>query len=59
MRAQRTQAAILAVVLSAAIASAQTKITPPKNKYEPQEDVKLGREAAAQVEQAGAQAGVA
>ena len=51
MRAARTQAAILAVVLSATIASAQTKITPPKNKYDPQEDVKLGREAAAQVEQ--------
>ena len=51
MRAPRTQAAILAVVLSATIASAQTKITPPKNKYDPQDDVKLGREAAAQVEQ--------
>jgi len=50
MRAPRTQAAILAVVLSATIASAQTKITPPKNKYDPQEDVKLGREAAAEVE---------
>jgi len=50
MRAPRTQAAILAVVLSATIASAQTKVTPPKNKYDPQEDVKLGREAAAEVE---------
>ncbi len=47
---RRTQAAILAVVLSASIASAQTKITPPKNKYSPQDDVKLGREAAAEVE---------
>jgi hypothetical protein len=51
MRVPRTQAAILAVVLSATIASAQTKITPPKNKYDPQDDVKLGREAAGQVEQ--------
>lgn len=51
MRVRRTQAAILAVVLSASIASAQTRITPPKNKYNPQDDVKLGREAAAQVEQ--------
>jgi predicted Zn-dependent protease len=51
MRVRRTQAAILAVVLSASIASAQTKITPPKNKYSPEDDVKLGREAAAQVEQ--------
>ena len=51
MRVPRTQAAILAVVLSATIASAQTKITPPKNKYSPQDDVKLGQEAAGQVEQ--------
>ena len=51
MRVRPTQAAILAVVLSASIASAQTKITPPKNKYSPQDDVKLGQEAAGQVEQ--------
>ena len=51
MRVPRVQAAIVAVVLSATIAGAQTKITPPKNKYSPQDDVKLGREAAAQVEQ--------
>jgi len=31
--------------------SAQTKITAPKNKYDPKDDVKLGREAAAEVEQ--------
>src|SRR3954467_8078924 len=51
MRVSRTQAVIAAVVLSATIAGAQTKITPPKNKYSPQDDVKLGREAAGQVEQ--------
>src|SRR3954466_10086513 len=51
MRVSRAQAVIAAVVLSATIAGAQTKITPPKNKYSPQDDVKLGREAAAQVEQ--------
>ncbi len=32
-------------------AAAQTVITPPPNKYSPAEDVQLGREAAAQVEQ--------
>jgi hypothetical protein len=37
--------------MSAQILGAQTKISPPKNKYSPQEDVQLGREAAAQVEQ--------
>jgi len=31
------------------IANAQTKITPPPNKYSPADDVKLGEEAAAQV----------
>jgi hypothetical protein len=51
MRVSRAHAVIAAVVLSATIAGAQTKITPPKNKYSPQDDVKLGREAAAQVEQ--------
>jgi hypothetical protein len=51
MRVRRTQAVIAAIVLSTAIVGAQTKITPPKNKYDPQDDVKLGREAAAQVEQ--------
>src|SRR3954469_1100661 len=51
MRLPRMQAVIAAVVLSATIAGTQTKITPPKNKYSPQDDVKLGREAAAQVEQ--------
>lgn len=51
MRVQRPQAVIAAIVLATSIVSAQTKITPPKNKYSPQDDVKLGRDAAAQVEQ--------
>lgn len=38
-------------VLSVHLASAQTTITAPKNKYTPQQDVQLGQEAAAQVEQ--------
>lgn len=40
-----------AVVLAAQLAAAQTVVTPPKNKYAPKDDVQLGREAAAQVEQ--------
>ena len=31
------------------LASAQTRITAPKNKYTPEQDVKLGREAAAEI----------
>ena len=31
--------------LTIAVAGAQTKITPPKNKYTPQQDVEVGREA--------------
>ncbi len=38
----------MAALLSA-ISLAQTKITPPKNRYTPEQDVELGREAAAQV----------
>jgi predicted Zn-dependent protease len=43
----------LAVVLCAgfvAVAAAQTRIDPPKNNYSPADDVKAGREAAAEVE---------
>jgi hypothetical protein len=41
-----------AVLLGSAIcASAQTRVTAPKNSYSPAEDVKLGRQAAAQAEQ--------
>src|SRR3989442_9085669 len=34
-----------------ALLAAQTLITPPRNKYSPEEDVKLGQQAASQVEQ--------
>ncbi len=42
---------LLPVVLSAALVTAQTNITPPANSYTPAQDVQLGREAAAQVRQ--------
>ena len=51
MRVLRCQLIAAVVVVSVSIVSAQTKITPPKNKYSPQQDVQLGREASAQVEQ--------
>ena len=44
-------AAIVATSVLAGSAGAQTKITAPKNKYTPQQDVELGREAAAEVRQ--------
>jgi hypothetical protein len=47
---RRTINATAAVaLLTIAVGSAQTKITPPRNKYTPQQDVELGREAAAEV----------
>ena len=42
--------AINAVLLAVTVA-AQTQITPPKNKYSPADDVKLGQDAARQVEE--------
>lgn len=45
----RPAASLLAIVLSTAVLGAQTKITPPKNKYTPAQDVEIGREAAAEV----------
>jgi hypothetical protein len=51
MRVLRYKAIVVAIVASVGVASAQTKITAPKNKYSPQQDVQLGREAAVQVEQ--------
>ena len=42
-------AALVATSLLAGSAAAQTKITAPKNKYTPQQDVEAGREAAAEV----------
>src|SRR5215217_4107148 len=49
--ARRLQVIALAALFSAQTSSAQTKITAPKNKYTPAQDVQLGREAAQQVEQ--------
>ena len=43
-------AALTALTLSGA-AAAQTQVTPPKNKYKPQEDVQLGQQAAREVRQ--------
>ena len=40
---------VAALVACTAVVSAQTHITPPKNKYTPQQDVEIGREAAAEV----------
>ena len=40
-----------AVLLSTALASAQTRITPPANNYSPAQDVELGRQAAAEARQ--------
>jgi hypothetical protein len=51
MRVLRHHATVVALLISVSVLSAQTKITAPKNKYKPQQDVELGREAAAQVEQ--------
>ncbi len=42
---------LVASIGAAAVAAAQTVITPPKNKYTPQQDVDLGKEAAAEVRQ--------
>jgi Zn-dependent protease with chaperone function len=41
----------MAVAVSMAVVAAQTQIVAPKNKYSPADDVKLGQEAARQVEQ--------
>src|SRR6187431_2676115 len=39
----------LIITLTTTSVFAQTKVTPPKNKYTPQQDVEIGREAAAEV----------
>ncbi len=41
----------VAIAVGASSQAAQTKITPPKNKYTPEQDVQIGREAAAEVRQ--------
>lgn len=50
MKRQVSAAILATVVVSASFVAAQTKITAPKNKYSPADDVKLGREAAGEVE---------
>jgi hypothetical protein len=40
---------VLVITLTATTVAAQTKVTPPKNKYTPQQDVQIGQEAAAEV----------
>src|SRR5829696_4922191 len=40
---------VLVITLTASTVAAQTKVTPPKNKYTPAQDVQIGREAAAEV----------
>jgi beta-barrel assembly-enhancing protease len=51
MRLRSASATVLAIALivSPVASLAQTAIKPPKNKYTPQQDVELGREAAAEV----------
>ena len=39
------------LVVSCALLAAQTKIVPPKNKYKPEQDVQLGKQAAAEARQ--------
>jgi hypothetical protein len=41
----------LVLTLTATSVAAQTKITPPKNKYTPQQDVQIGKDAAQEVRQ--------
>jgi Zn-dependent protease with chaperone function len=41
----------LIITLAASTVAAQTKVTAPKNKYTPEQDVQIGREAAAEVRQ--------
>ena len=42
---------VLVITLTATTVVAQTKVTPPKNKYTPEQDVQIGREAAEEVRQ--------
>jgi Zn-dependent protease with chaperone function len=41
----------IVITLTATTVAAQTKVTPPKNKYTPAQDVQIGREAAEEVRQ--------
>jgi hypothetical protein len=44
-------ATVLAASLGVMVVTAQTVVTPPKNKFTPEQDVQLGKEAAAEVRQ--------
>lgn len=48
-RSGRRAVTWMAAVLCTVAVSAQTQVTPPKNKYTPEQDVQIGREAAAEV----------
>jgi hypothetical protein len=48
-RAVRTAIGLSVVCLVGATLAAQTPVKLPKNRYTPQQDVKLGREAAAEI----------
>ena len=49
MKRQTSAAVVVTLLTSVALVTGQTRVTAPKNKYSPAEDVKLGREAAAEV----------
>ena len=50
-RWRRAGLSALALVLASSLVAAQTQVKPPKNKYTPEQDVELGRQAAAEVRQ--------
>jgi len=50
-RVTQVAAAAATMLLSVGVIGGQTVITPPPNRYSPSQDVELGRQAAAQVEQ--------
>lgn len=47
----RMPASLVALVLMASLVSAQTPVSAPSNRFSPSQDVRLGREAAAQVQE--------
>ncbi len=49
LKSQLNATALFVMVL-ASLLTAQTKITPPKNSYSVEQDIQLGREAAAEVQ---------
>jgi predicted Zn-dependent protease len=47
---RRKSSVLVALALSISVLGAQTRIVPPDNKYDPKDDVRLGREAAAEAD---------